>query len=255
MAEMGQGKPAPAELERLLGYHFNDAELLRLALTHRSYLLQGGGSDKGPAGKGGQRHNERLEFLGDAVLNLVISHLLYQRFPEAPEGVLSHWRATLVNTRNLSLVGESLHLGEHLRLGRGESQSGGRGKSSILGDGMEAVLGALFLDGGHAACAEVVARLFAGQMDVIRPGDVEKDDKTLLQERLQAVGRPLPHYRVIATNGEPHARTFEVECQVPGILAQRGQGSSKRAAEQEAARAVLNILEQDTPDKETAATT
>ncbi|MBF0190036.1 MAG: ribonuclease III [Magnetococcales bacterium] len=226
---------------------FADLSLLRLALTHRSVAQDEpdgsrvlGDEDGLPGG-----HNERLEFLGDAVLDLAVSELLYHRFPDSPEGELSHWRASLVNTGALGAMGQELGLGARLRLGRGESLSGGREKPSILGNCIEAILGAVFLDGGWLAVERVAKRLFGARMDRFSPGGECKDFKTALQERLQATGRPLPRYELVELSGAPHERLFWVDCQVDEArIRGRGQGPSKRRAEQEAARAVMEIMDQ-----------
>ncbi|MBF0270810.1 MAG: ribonuclease III [Magnetococcales bacterium] len=224
---------------------FADLSLLRLALTHRSVAQDEpegsrvAGDDEELPG-----HNERLEFLGDAVLDLAVSELLYHRFPDSPEGELSHWRASLVNTGALGAMGQELGLGARLRLGRGEALSGGREKPSILGNCIEAILGAVFLDGGWPAVERVAKRLFGPRMDRFSPGGECKDFKTALQERLQATGRPLPRYELVELSGAPHERLFRVDCRVEERIRGRGEGPSKRRAEQEAARAVMEIMDQ-----------
>ena len=210
-----------ADLDTLTGYLFRDATLLERALTHRSF---------------GATHNERLEFLGDGVLNCAVAAELYRRFPELPEGELSRLRAHLVNQHMLAEIAGGLDLGHRLRLGEGEQKSGGSQRPSILADALEALLGAVFLDGGFDAACGVVGRLYAGPLDQADPQVLGKDAKTRLQEWLQARKYPLPQYAVIVTRGEAHAQTFEVECRVPALdLRTTGTGASHRIAEQAAA--------------------
>ncbi|MBF0126282.1 MAG: ribonuclease III [Magnetococcales bacterium] len=236
-----------------LDYAFSDITLLQLALTHRSVAqdeLENGTPDGSGAAHELLKHNERLEFLGDAVLDLAISDLLYHRFPEAVEGEMSHWRATLVNTTALSLISQSLELGPWLRLGRGEALSGGRDKSSILGNTLEAILGAVFLDGGWQGVEGVTRRMFASSLDRVVPGGLGKDFKTVLQERLQAAGAPLPRYHLEEVLGAPHERRFCVVCQVNEALFGRGKGRTKRRAEQEAAREALLAMDRPMEEQE-----
>lgn len=220
-----------ATLEARLGYRFSRAELLKQALTHRSYCAQ---------------HNERLEFLGDGVLNCVVGHLLYERFPQLPEGRLSRLRANLVNQQSLHAVALKLRLGEYLRLGEGEVKSGGRERPSILADALEALLGAAFLDGGFEVAHGLIARLFADKIAAIDPNLQGKDAKTTLQEWLQSRRHGLPDYRLLGVTGQAHAQTFEVECHIAALgLTTRGLGSSRKAAEQQAAQAALDRLQAD----------
>jgi ribonuclease-3 len=215
-------------LQHRIGHRFSDQALLTCALTHRSY---------------GADHNERLEFLGDAVLSLAISGLLFDRFAGSDEGDLTRVRAHLV--REDSLHRAALHIGlpEVLRLGEGEARGGGAQRPSILADALEAVIGATFRDGGFEAASRVVQGLFG---EVIQNTDVaswSKDAKTELQEWLQARRLPVPTYRISATRGQAHAQTFEVECLVPPLnLVEGGVGRSRRVAEQEAARHMLDAL-------------
>jgi ribonuclease-3 len=215
-------------LQRRIGYRFTDARLLSRALTHRSF---------------GADHNERLEFLGDAVLSLAISGLLFERFAGSDEGDLTRVRAHLVREDSLHRVAVQLGLPEVLNLGEGEARGGGAQRASILADALEAVLGATFLDGGFDAACELVKGLFG---EVIQTTDVaswSKDAKTELQEWLQARRLPVPTYRISATRGQAHAQTFEVECVVPALnLTESGEGRSRRVAEQEAARRMLDAL-------------
>jgi len=218
-----------AELERRLGHRFAAPELARQALTHRSH---------------GTPHNERLEFLGDGLLNCTVAALLYERFPALPEGDLSRLRAALVNQSSLSELARELGLGERLRLGEGELKSGGFRRPSILADALEALLGAVYLDAGFDAVRASVQRLFADRLERAEKSPVDKDPKTELQEHLQGRGLQLPRYAVMKTEGEAHDQTFTVECRVDDLaLAASGSGPSRRAAEQAAAAGVLAKLE------------
>lgn len=214
---------------RRLGYVFTQPQLLQRALTHRSH---------GPA------HYERLEFLGDSVLNCVIAKHLFDAYPDLPEGDLSRLRSNLVNQQTLFLLAQQLHLGELLLLGEGERKSAGFRRPSILADAMEALFGAVFLDAGFAAAEQVVLKLyvpFIAQADVQTLG---KDYKTLLQEYLQGKKLALPKYSVIATQGEAHAQLFQVECAIGQLqLTTRGEGVSRRTAEQVAAEAAYRQIE------------
>jgi len=221
--------PDLADLERRLGHKFGNPELARQALTHRSF---------------GAPHNERLEFLGDSLLNCAVATLLYERFPQLPEGDLSRLRAALVNQASLSEVAVQMGLGDRLRLGEGELKSGGFRRPSILADSLEALLGAVFLDAGFEATRGAVAHLFAGKLENAGNKPVDKDPKTALQEHLQGRGLALPRYAVQKTEGEAHDQTFTVECRVDDLgLVASGRGASRRAAEQAAAEGVLAQLE------------
>ena len=215
-------------LQRRIGHRFADAGLLTRALTHRSF---------------GADHNERLEFLGDAVLSLVISGLLFERFAGSDEGDLTRVRAHLVREESLHRVALQLQLPEVVKLGEGEARGGGAQRASILADALEALIGATFLDGGLQAARRLVHSLFG---EVIATTDIaswSKDAKTELQEWLQARRLPVPTYRISATRGQAHAQTFEVECVVPSLnLVESGEGRSRRVAEQEAARRMLDAL-------------
>jgi ribonuclease-3 len=205
-----------------LGYRFGDARLARQALTHRSY---------------GAPHNERLEFLGDGVLNCAIASLLYARFPHLPEGHLSRLRANLVNQDSLSRLAVELDVGSCLLLGEGELKSGGFRRPSILADALEASLGAIYLDGGFDAAAKVIAALYEPLIAELDPKAVGKDPKTLLQEFLQGRHLALPKYNVIDVRGEAHEQQFHVECLIPELaIRTEGEGPSRRSAEQLAAR-------------------
>ena len=225
-----------ADLERRLGHTFADPELARQALTHRSF---------------GTPHNERLEFLGDSLLNCAVATLLYERFPRLPEGDLSRLRAALVNQRSLAEVALALGLGEKLRLGEGELKSGGFRRPSILADALEALLGALFLDSGFEAVRKAVGLVLADKIESAAQKPVDKDPKTALQEHLQGRGLALPRYSVQKTEGEAHEQTFVVECRVDDLaIAATGTGASRRAAEQGAASEVLAQVEKGKKKKD-----
>ncbi|HTH76659.1 MAG TPA: ribonuclease III [Trinickia sp.] len=212
-------------LESRLRYEFRNAELLRQALTHRSHSAS---------------HNERLEFLGDSVLNCAVAALLYQRFSKLDEGDLSRVRANLVKQQSLYEIAQALNISESLRLGEGELRSGGFRRPSILADAFEAILGAIFLDGGFDAAQTVIKRLYVPILDHIDPRTLGKDSKTLLQEYLQGHKIALPTYTVVATHGAAHNQQFEVECAVPKLEVKvSGSGASRRAAEQAAAKKAL----------------
>jgi ribonuclease III len=213
-------------LESRLRYEFRNAELLRQALTHRSHS---------------STHNERLEFLGDSVLNCAVAALLFQRFGKLDEGDLSRVRANLVKQQSLYEIAQALNISEGLRLGEGELRSGGFRRPSILADALEAVLGAVFLDGGFDAAQTVIKRLYVPILDHIDPRTLGKDAKTLLQEYLQGHKIALPTYTVVATHGAAHNQQFEVECTVPKLdVKVSGSGASRRAAEQAAAKKALD---------------
>jgi ribonuclease-3 len=212
-----------------LGYEPRDPALFRAALTHRSA--------PGP-------NNERLEFLGDAVLNLIVAHHLFVAFPQASEGDLSRLRARVVSGEPLAEVAASLELGEALQLGSGELKTGGFRRQSILADALEAVCAALYLDGGLAAADAAIERLFGPRIAALPAPHELKDAKTRLQEHLQSRGLALPRYQVERVEGEAHAQTFHVACDVPALrLSAEGSGSSRRRAEQEAAERILEGLD------------
>jgi ribonuclease III len=224
---MSTERPLQA-LQQRLGYRFGSSALLERAVTHRSF---------------GAEHNERLEFLGDAVLATAVSSLLYRRFAGSDEGDLTRVRAHLVREDSLHRLALVLGLPDALRLSEGEARGGGAQRASILADALEAVIGAVFLDGGYDAAFGVVQRLFGEVIQATEADNWAKDAKTELQEWLQARRLAVPAYRIVTTRGEKHAQTFEVECGVPALgLAQRGEGRARRAAEQEAARRMLEQL-------------
>lgn len=215
-------------LQRALGHEFSNPRLLERALTHRSF---------------GADHNERLEFLGDSVLNLAVSGLLFEQLAQLPEGDLSRIRANLVKQDTLFQIALRLGLPALLRLGDGEKRSGGQKRPSILADALEAVIGAVYLDGGFEPAAALVHRLYHDVQVTPAMSAGAKDAKTELQEWLQGRKMKLPVYRVVATLGEAHKQTFDVECEVVEIgRTERGIGNSRRAAEQSAATAMLQVL-------------
>lgn len=208
-----------------LGHRFTDTALLRQALTHRSY---------------GSTNNERLEFLGDSVLNCTVAALLYSRFAGINEGELSRHRARLVRQEALATIAESLRLGDYLKLGEGELKSGGAKRPSILADALEAIFGAVFLDAGFDVAYRLIERLYQPMLSALDPSQSGKDPKTALQEALQARRLALPRYGLVQTRGEAHAQEFEVECLIPELSIRcTGCGSSRRVAEQNAARQAL----------------
>jgi ribonuclease III len=217
-----------AWVERSFGYVFTSPALCHAALTHRS---------------AGVEHYERLEFLGDSILNCSVARLLYDAHPQADEGALSRLRATLVSGDTLARIAGELQLGEHLRLGPGELKSGGFRRASILADALEAILGAIFLESGFDAAAAAVARIMGPRMSEMPAADTLKDPKTRLQEALQGRGIALPVYTLTAVAGDPHLQSFTVSCEVPilGVSAV-GEGGSRRRAEQLAAAKLLELL-------------
>ncbi|HEY0180961.1 MAG TPA: ribonuclease III [Dokdonella sp.] len=217
----------------ILGHRFADAVLLERALTHRS---------------AGQANNERLEFLGDALVNLFVAELIYERHPRADEGEMTRLRAALVNGSALAEVARAEELGERLRLGPGELKSGGYRRDSILADAFEALVAAIYVDAGWQACRAVVRRLFEAR--VAAAAQAPKDAKTRLQELLQGRNLALPVYELVAVGGEDHARTFDVACRVDALaIATSGSGTSRRAAEQIAAERALADAERAFADE------
>ena len=224
---------APIELNPrhggLGGYRFNDQGLLTQALTHRS---------------AGAPHNERLEFLGDSIVNLLVAEALFQRWPKADEGALTRARAELVREASLATIAREHDLGARLILGPGEMKSGGHRRDSILADALEAVVAAIYLDCGFVACRDTVLPWFETALAALPVGKPAKDAKTRLQEWLQARQRPLPNYELLLESGDDHAKLFRVACGIvePALTAE-GEGSSRRSAEQAAAAAVLERLD------------
>ena len=226
---------SPDVLETRLRHRFGEPALLIQALTHRSF---------------GVPHNERLEFLGDSVLNCAIATLIYRHYPEMPEGELSRLRANLVNQVSLAEIAVTLGLGNLLRLGEGEHKTGGSGRPSILADALEAVLGAIFLDAGFDKAAATVRLLFAQQLEFASDGKPAKDAKTVLQEWLQARRLPLPQYTVLKIDGEAHRQEFHVRCEISsqGVTAV-GRGHSRRTAEQDAATQAFAVIANPSAEK------
>lgn len=226
-----------AQIESILQYRFQNQALLSLALTHRSSQL-----------RPGEAHNEKLEFLGDAVLGLAMSDLLMQQFPDASEGDLSKMRASLVNARVLAIKAAAISLGQWLRLGGGEERSGGREKPSILAAAYEAVLGAVYLDGGFPPARTLVARHFA--MDLEEQSQIASfDSKTRLQEITQKIFKETPLYTVIEARGPDHERQFISQVSIAGKLYGQGAGPNKKSADQAAALATLELLKQENEDR------
>jgi ribonuclease III len=216
-------------LEERLGYTFAQRTLLEQAVTHRSH---------------GAVHNERLEFLGDAVLNCAIAHLLFAKYARLDEGDLSRLRSNLVKQQSLAEIAEKLVLSDFLRLGEGEMKSGGFRRPSILADTMEAIFGAIFVDSGFDAARQAIGKLFDPVLKTVDPKTLGKDSKTLLQEYLQGKRIALPVYTVVETRGAAHNQEFEVECSIPKLdISVRGSGRSRRAAEQSAAKQALETAQ------------
>jgi ribonuclease-3 len=223
------------ELESRLGYKFGAAKLLTQALTHRSHSTT---------------HNERLEFLGDSVLNCAVAHLLHERYTKLDEGDLSRLRSNLVKQQTLYEVAQRIELARYLRLGEGELKSGGFRRPSILADTMEALFGAIFLDGGFQAARAAIAKLYHPILETVDPQTLGKDAKTLLQEYLQGRKIALPTYNVVATHGAAHNQEFEVECVIPKLdIRVTGAGASRRSAEQQAAKKALEFAPKEAPKK------
>lgn len=219
-----------ATLQTRLGHTFSNAALLQQALTHRSHS---------------SLHNERLEFLGDSVLNCVVASLLFDRFDKIDEGDLSRLRANLVKQQSLYEIAQRLELSQCLRLGEGELKSGGFRRPSILADTLEALFGAIFLDAGFDAASRVISALYAPVLETVDPKTLGKDAKTLLQEFLQGKKIQLPQYNVVATHGAAHNQEFEIECLVPKLdIHVFGTGGSRRAGEQAAAKLALEAVQQ-----------
>ncbi len=226
-----QGINPYAKLSRQLGYEFKDTGLLKQALTHRSAAKQ---------------HNERLEFLGDAVLGMIIARELYDKFPQVPEGKLTRMRSTLVKGDTLAELARESDVGELMNLGPGELKSGGHRRSSIIADAMEAIIGAIYLEAGLEQTEQVVLHLWKSRINKLDPNEHPKDAKTRLQEFLQSRKLPLPVYEVVKITGKDHAQTFVVHCQVANLNSPlEGVGSSRRKAEQQAANLALETLMND----------
>jgi ribonuclease-3 len=229
---MAFGRRSAIPLEKRLGHRFKRLDLLELALTHRSYANE----------QGVPEHYERMEFLGDAVLGLVTAEWLYERHPELPEGELSKLKAQLVSRTSLARFAERLELGPALRIGVGEERSGGRTKASLLADSMEAIFGAIYLDDGIDAARDAILPMLEEGSEEGQGKLLASDSKTHLQEVTQALGWALPDYRLVASAGPDHNKVFTVECWLDGQHAGRGEGPSKKVAEQKAAADALEHL-------------
>ncbi|WP_426360529.1 ribonuclease III [Pseudocolwellia sp. HL-MZ19] len=217
-----------AALSKRIGYNFNDQDILLQALTHRS-------------AKGS--HNERLEFLGDSILGFVIAEVLFHKFPEHDEGDLTRMRSSLVKGVTLAKLGRDFKLGEHLILGAGELKSGGHKRDSILEDAVEAIIGAVYLDSDEETCKALILSWFEHHLNIIKPGNEQKDPKTRLQEYLQGRKIPLPEYEVIEVSGQSHNQQFTVKCLTSVISTEViAKGTSRRKAEQSAAQQVLDLI-------------
>ncbi|MEO8103157.1 MAG: ribonuclease III [Betaproteobacteria bacterium] len=226
---------SPNALEARLGHRFAQPELLSQALTHRSF---------------GVPHNERLEFLGDSILNCAVAILIYRQYPDMPEGQLSRLRANLVNQASLADIAVTLGLGNLLRLGEGEHKTGGAARPSILADALEALLGAIYLDAGFDRAAAAVQFLFAKRLESANECQPAKDAKTALQEWLQARRLPLPQYTVVKIEGEAHRQQFHVRCEIPSqSVTAVGRGHSRRTAEQDAASQAFARINEPSPGK------
>ncbi len=224
----------PAGLAAALGIRFDSSALLDQALTHRS---------------AGQPHNERLEFLGDAILGMIVAERLFDRFPEASEGQLSRLRAQLVKRDTLAKIAREIGLGEYLLMGSGELRAGGQSRDSTLSDALEAVLGAVYLDAGAGAVEQVFDKLFSERLQKLDLSRSVKDPKTRLQEYLQSRNLALPEYCITATSGKQHQQRFEVECRLPDLgITATGEGRSRRKAEQDAASIALGVIGQGSDD-------
>lgn len=217
-----------SQLESLLGYHFKNPHFLNVALTHRSKA---------------EEHNERLEFLGDSIVNFVIAEILFKQFSEASEGELSRWRASLVNRTALADLARCFSLSEYLILGQGELRSGGRERESILSCTMEAIIGAVYLDAGMATCYERIAAWYQPLLSTLKSASSHKDPKSQLQEYLQQRGLPVPCYTVDKLMGEAHKQVFFIRCEIDAYsLTVLGKGTSRKRAEQDAATLMLNAI-------------
>ncbi len=215
-------------LQRKLGYLFKDESLLDLALTHRSFK---------------SNNNERLEYLGDAILSFVIAEALYFKFPKAKEGQLSRLRSLLVKGVTLAEIGKEFQIGDYLNLGGGELKSGGFRRESIIADALEAIIGAIYLDSDQSVCKNVVLAWYAERLSNLSIEHTEKDPKTRLQEYLQSIKKDLPNYEVADISGEAHNQTFFVTCQIESLnISTKNKGSSRRIAEQKAAKEALKLL-------------
>ncbi|HSQ40044.1 MAG TPA: ribonuclease III [Anaerolineales bacterium] len=233
---MGEGEFPLLEVQKRLNYHFIQPDLLELALTHPSY------AHEHPESGGEEHHNQRLEFLGDAVLDFLVAAWLYRTYPDFSEGPLTRLRATLVCTTTLASLAQRLGLGDALRLGRGEEESGGNARAANLCDALEALVGALYLDGGLEIARQYLEPWFVQEVRAILRAGSDVDAKSRFQEWAQAERGITPAYRIVAENGPDHAKMFTAQVLLNEQIAGEGQGSSKRLAEQSAAQAAVNAL-------------
>ncbi len=221
-------------LEKVLDYEFKDKALLELALTHRSFH----GSN-----------NERLEFLGDSILNFIVAELLFKKFSDLDEGDLSRLRSQLVKESTLSEIGAAINIGEYLKLGEGELKSAGWRRPSIMADGIEAIIGALFMDGGIDASHLFITKSYQDRINSINPREIHKDPKSILQEFLQSKKIALPSYEIISIEGEAHSQFFKVNCSISELkLISEGEGTSRKVAEQMAAKVAMKMLKKNSND-------
>ena len=217
------------KLESRVAYTFKNASLLDLSVTHRSF---------------GDRNNERLEFLGDSILNFVVASALFNQFPDAKEGDLSRLRARMVKQQTLAEIARELDLGGYLTMGSGELKSGGFDRDTILSDAVEAIIGAVFLDGGIEEATDCILRLYKERLAALTSSNIEKDAKSRLQEHLQGIGQPVPEYILVGTTGKSPNQKFEIECRSSSISGKISAiGTSRRRAEQKAAELTLKHLE------------
>ena len=222
-------------LEKVIGYKFKQQDLLELALTHRS--VRG-------------KNNERLEFLGDSILNFIIAEFLFKKFEDIDEGDLSRLRSQLVKEQTLSEIAVTINISDYLKLGEGELKSSGWRRPSIMADTIEAIIGALFLDGGIDASHQFISKYYEKKIKSIDPKKIMKDSKSVLQESLQARKISLPLYEIVSIEGEDHSQIFKISCSIPKLEIQsQGQGTSRKVAEQEAALLALKLIESKSNDK------
>lgn len=221
-------------LEKVLDYEFKDKALLELALTHRSFH---------------GNNNERLEFLGDSILNFIVAELLFKKFSDLDEGDLSRLRSQLVKESTLSEIGAAINIGEYLKLGEGELKSAGWRRPSIMADGVEAIIGALFMDGGIDASHLFITKSYQDRINSINPREIHKDPKSILQEFLQSKKIALPFYEIISIKGEAHSQFFKVNCSISELkLSSEGEGTSRKVAEQMAAQVAMKMLKKNSND-------
>ena len=234
---MNKRKPLLQKLEATIGYSFKDMKILEESIIHKSYAYENAAQKL--------RHNERLEFLGDAVLDLVVSDLLMEKFPESPEGDLSRIRASIVNEDQLAKLALKLELGKSLYLGKGEELTKGRVKASILANTYEAIVAAIYLDGGYDSVYTIIQEHFRPVLEEAAKSDINRDYKTKLQEEAQARHKIVPHYIVTQEKGPDHDKVFQIQVSLKGKPLAFGSGKSKKEAEQDAARNALKILREE----------